>query len=81
MATITENFESVVAELIGSAATDKARAFAIKVTDQARARGAEWLKANEFQLCISMPASQQVMMPVADNRLYIITQFQLALNK
>jgi len=82
MTTITENFESVVAELISSASTDKARAFAIKITDQARVRGTEWLEANQHKLCIASHASFQAKCaPIADNRLHVLANFQTCLAK
>lgn len=79
---MTHHFESVAAELIDSASTEKARAFAQKIVDAARAKGDEWLEANKFELMISISAEDcEKGFPIRDNRAVILSKFQLLLNK
>lgn len=74
-----ENFHSIAAELINSAASDKARAFAEKIVLQIEAKGEEWINAHKAQLYITMHASQQTAAPVADNRVWYLGKWQMAL--
>lgn len=75
-----ENFNSIAAELIASAPTEKARAFAEKVAAQVAAKGDEWIVANVFKLACEMSADMtRHTAPVADNRLFFMQKWQLAL--
>ena len=75
-----ENFESIAAELVRVAPNEKAAAFAKKVADQIRARGAQWIESNVAALKIQLPADKQYF-PVADNRIFFMTEWQAALLK
>ena len=72
-----ENFESVSAQLIASAPTEKAAAFAEKITTSIRARGAAWIHAHVAELQIYSDEKNSFC-PVADNRMYFIAAFQSA---
>ncbi|MCA3018817.1 MAG: hypothetical protein ING66_09420 [Rhodocyclaceae bacterium] len=52
-AKLLANFESIAAALHDEAPSEKARAFADKIAAAIRARGAEWIAANEFTLHIT----------------------------
>ena len=75
-----ENFESIATELVRVAPNEKAAAFAKKVADQIRARGASWIGSNVETLKIQQPADKQFF-PVADNRMFFLTEWQSALIK
>ena len=76
------NFESIAAALYDEAPSDKARAFAKKIADAIRSKGAEWIAANEFALHITFSAAEQEdTCPVEDNRLWYIAEWQIALSK
>ena len=81
-AQLVANFESIAAALHDVAPSEKARAFADKIAGAIRARGAEWIAANEFALHITFSAEEQEdLTPVEDNRLWYIAEWQLALAK
>jgi len=74
------NFNSIAAELIASAPTEKARAFAEKVIGLVNARGADWIEANAIKLHVTLSADQvRASAPVADNRIFFMQKWQLAL--
>src|SRR5574341_124094 len=78
MSNAVENFESIAAELVRVAPTEKAAAFAKKVADQVRARGAEWVEANVTALQCYSSAEDQYF-EVSANRLYFLEKWQMAL--
>src|SRR5574341_179132 len=78
MSNAGENFESIAAELVRVAPTEKAAAFAKKVADQIRSRGVEWIEANVTALqCYS--AAEDQYFEVSANRLYFLEKWQMAL--
>lgn len=73
-----EHFATMSALLIESAKTEKAVEFATKITNEAAAKGAEWLAAHCVELnIVNNPAKD--FCPVADNRLFHIANIQVAL--
>lgn len=80
-AAAVENFESIAQQLMVSAATEKAAAFAEKTIAAVRAKGAAWILQNAQELRVTFVPSKNTF-PVADNRNYYIAAFQMAvLNK
>lgn len=75
--TAVENFKSIASQLISSAATEKAGAFAEKTINAVRAKGAEWIFANSQELQVTFVPGE--MFPVRDNRNYYMAAFQMAL--
>lgn len=73
-----QNFESIAAELIRVAPSQKAADFALRVADQIRAKGAEWISAHEGELHIYSSADEQYF-DVASNRLFFLEKWQVAL--
>lgn len=74
------NFNSIAAEVIASATTEKARAFAEKVVAAITANGDEWIVANASKLHVTLSAdSVRQTAPVADNRLFFVQKWQMAL--
>lgn len=72
------NFTTMAALLINSAKTEKAVEFAIKTTDAALSKGADWLAAHCAELnIINDPAKD--FCPVADNRAFHMANIQVAL--
>ncbi len=78
MTTLTQNFESIAAELVRVSPSQKAADFATRIADQIRAKGAEWIEVNEFKLAISSAAADQYF-DVASNRLFFLEKWQVAL--
>jgi hypothetical protein len=79
---ITKNFASVVAELEAASPSPKATAFLAKLVGQINARGEAWIIENALSLGIMRSADDWAdLCPVADNRLFYIQKFQLALAK
>jgi hypothetical protein len=80
MSKLTENFEGIAAALEAAAPTEKGRTFAAKIAAQIRANGAEWIEANHVSLHIDMSVKEcEELAPVADNRLFFMQEWQLAL--
>ena len=78
----TANFEKVVEILFNEAPSEKARVFVNKIADQIRAKGDEWIVANERALHITEgDISDQSIAPIEDNRVWYITEWQMALAK
>lgn len=75
-----QNFESIAAELVRVAPTQKAIDFANRVADKVRAKGADWIAAHESDLHIYSSASEQYF-DVASNRLFFLEKWQVALAK
>lgn len=72
------NFNSIAAEVIASATSDKARAFAEKVVASIAARGESWIEKNAAALSVTLSADQlRDAAPVADNRLFFLKKWQL----
>jgi|NOAtaT_6_FD_contig_61_4016756_length_694_multi_3_in_0_out_0_2 predicted pyridoxine 5'-phosphate oxidase superfamily flavin-nucleotide-binding protein len=81
-AKLVANFESIAVALHDEAPSEKARAFVDKIASAIRAKGAEWIAANEFALHITFSAEEQEdLTPVEDNRLWYIAEWQIALAK
>lgn len=76
-AAAVENFETIAQQLIASATTEKAAAFVEKTIAAVRAKGAEWIFDNAQELRVTFVPSENTF-PVADNRNYYITAFQMA---
>jgi hypothetical protein len=76
----TANFEEISRQLMASAPTEKAAAFADKIIRGVRAKGAEWIAARAFDLQVNFVPGHE-MFPVADNRTYYISRWQMALLK
>lgn len=75
-------FAYLKTELIKSAATPKAVAFAEKIAAQIEARGAAWIDSNAAALKISGNIEAlEKFAPVADNRAFFLSAWQLALAK
>jgi hypothetical protein len=75
-------FEYIRAELIKSAGSDKARAFAEKIAAQVEARGVEWIESNREALKIgSTIEALEKFAPVSDNRNWFLAAWQVALAK
>lgn len=75
-----QNFNLIATELLASASSEKARAFAEKVIKQAASKGDEWITARAKELALShSPAELASISPVADNRLWFLTKWQTAL--
>lgn len=72
-----QNFEAISSQLIASASTEKARAFAEKTINAVRAKGAEWIFTNAQELQVTFVPGE--MFPVRDNRTYYMAAFQMAL--
>jgi len=72
------NFESIAAELVRVAPTQKAADFALRTADKIRARGPEWIAAHVNELHIYSSNEEQYF-PVADNRIFFIEKWQMAL--
>lgn len=78
----TENFEKVVKMLHDEAPSGKARVFINKIADQIRAKGDEWIVANERNLHITdNDIADQSIAPIEDNRIWYMTEWQMALLK
>ena len=78
----TANFEKVVEILFNEAPSEKARVFVNKIADQIRAKGDEWIVANERALHIAeSDISDQSIAPIEDNRVWYMTEWQMALAK
>jgi DNA-binding FadR family transcriptional regulator len=78
--TIIANFEDIASAVYNSASSDKGREFAKKIADQIRAKGNDWIVENEMKLQISHDVQwHEQIAPVTDNRLYYLTQWQVAL--
>jgi len=84
----TQNFEAVVTELIRTAPTPKAVAFAEKISCQIRAMGSDWIEANALKLHVALtpeivvpgtPEYSAAVAPICDNRNYYISQWQALL--
>lgn len=73
-----QNFEEIAKQLIASAATPKAAAFAEKTISAVRAKGAEWIADHAQALRITFVPSADFF-PVGDNRNYYMAEFQMAL--
>jgi len=74
------NFNFVANELVKSAATPKAADFANKVIGQIESRGDEWIEANIDVLGLKhFNIACNSVAPVADNRIFWMTKFQIAL--
>lgn len=79
---LVENFESIVSALFDEAPSEKARAFVEKLAGQIRARGNDWIIANERTLHIEHNAEwHDQIAPVEDNRLWWLAEWQVALTK
>ena len=63
------NFESIAAELVRVAPTQKAADSALRTADKIRARGPEWIAAHVNELHIYSSNEEQYF-PVADNRIF-----------
>lgn len=75
-----KNFEVAVEALYNEAPSDKARAFTEKLAAQIRAKGEDWIAARVTELHISdAEVSDSAYCPIEDNRLFYLTQWQLAL--
>jgi len=72
-----QNFEEIAKQLIASAATPKAAAFAEKTIIAVCAKGAEWIFANAQKLRVTFVPGE--LFPVRDNRNYYMAEFQMAL--
>lgn len=78
----TANFEKVVEILFNEAPSEKARIFVNKIADQIRAKGDEWIVANERNLHITdNDIADQSIAPIEDNRVWYMTEWQMALLK
>ena len=76
----TVNFEKAVEILFNEAPSEKARAFVEKLAAQIRAKGDEWIAAHVHDLHITdAEISDQAIVTIEDNRLFYISQWQLAL--
>lgn len=74
------NFRSIAKEVIESAPSEKARAFAEKVIGQIEARGQEWIMSHAAALHCELSADEcRNMAPVSDNRLFFMQNWQMAL--
>ena len=67
-------------ELLRTAATEKAQAFAEKIIASVRARGAQWMADHAVELQI-LDAADKRFCPVADNRNFYMSALQMALLK
>ncbi|MFZ2524435.1 MAG: hypothetical protein WAW87_03880 [Candidatus Ferrigenium altingense] len=78
----TANFEKVVEILFNGAPSEKARVFVNKIADQIRAKGDEWIVANERSLHITdNDIADESIAPIEDNRVWYMTEWQMALLK
>jgi len=78
----TANFEKAVEILFNAAPSEKARDFVKKIAEQIRAKGDEWIMANERALHITeRDISDQSIAPIEDNRVWYMTEWQMALLK
>ena len=76
----TVNFEKAVEILFNEAPSEKARDFVKKIADKIRAKGDEWIEAHVHDLHITdAEVSDQSLAPIEDNRLFYLSQWQLAL--
>lgn len=75
------NFFNEHAEtIINAAPTAKARAFAEKLVAQIKARGPEWIETHTDALQVRLPVwGPESVAPTADNRLFFLSHWQLAL--
>ena len=79
--TASKNFESIASALHDEAPSEKARAFVEKIASQVRAKGAEWIESHISQLHIEHDAEwHDSVAPVEDNRIWWLTEWQVALN-
>lgn len=74
------NFNTLADELLRTAATEKAQAFAEKIIASVRARGAQWMADHAVELQI-LDAADKRFCPVADNRNFYMSALQMALLK
>ena len=75
-------FEYLRGELIKSAVSDKAKAFAERIASQIEARGSEWIESHKDALKISSTVEAlETIAPVADNRNWFLAAWQVALTK
>jgi len=73
-----QNFQEIARQVMASAPSEKAAAFAQKQIDAVLARGEAWIEANKFDLrCDFVPGPD--MFPVADNRTFYVSAFQMTL--
>ena len=76
----TENFIIAAKILYDSAPNEKAGEFVSKLAGRIAAKGEAWINANATKLHISdVEVSDQSIAPIADNRLFYLAQWQLAL--
>lgn len=74
------NFNTLAAELIRTAPSEKALAFAEKIITDVRARGTQWMAENATELQI-LDVADTTFCPVEDNRNYYMAALQVALIK
>lgn len=73
-----QNFQEIARQLMASAPTEKAAAFAQKQIDAVLAKGEGWIEANKFDLrCDFVPGHDTF--PVCDNRGFYVGAFQMTL--
>lgn len=72
------NFEEISRQLMASAPTERAAMFADKIISGVRAKGGEWIAQRAFDLQVNFVPGE-AMFPVADNRTYYISRWQMAL--
>lgn len=76
-----KNLEIAVSAIYNEAPTDKARAFVEKLAGQIRAKGEEWVNNHIAELHISdAEVSDDAIVSIEDNRLFYLTEWQLALS-
>ena len=76
-----ESFKSIASEVVRSGKTEKAKEFAQSVILKIEAKGAEWIESNFSKLGLiegGAPAIEDIS-PVADNRIFYIQKWQMAL--
>ena len=77
-----KNFETAVEALYNEAPNEKARAFVDKLASQIRAKGENWITDRVNKLHISdVEVSETAPCPIEDNRIFYLTQWQLALTE
>lgn len=78
----TKNFEIAAQALYNESPSEKAREFAVKLSNKIRAKGEAWIAAHVADLHIyDHDVADDAVCPVEDNRLFFLTSWQVALTK
>ncbi len=75
-----KNFEIAASAIYNEAPTDRAREFADKIANKIREKGEDWINNHITELHISdAEVSDDAIVSIEDNRLFYLTQWQIAL--